>query len=733
MIRARTTCLALLFAAPLLAQQPPLPEPTNGVISGRSAILAWPATLRADGYPGQYLPLTGCELHLAAWTEPEKHTIHPCGAWFVPPNGRYYEWLEQHDTISTTYSQLLATGMGEQGQRSTYSMVPAGYIALRDGHGLGDDVVVRYIHLTRMWRGFIRTELGSTAATPMRMQQGAVIGVVFDRKSNDAIAFIRKVELPAAKTVRVVAEKPKSGTAAVFVELKPPRVARTGPVSLALQIGERSYPPDAIVDGYRVYAIWYGVEGRSAKLVATHPTLLYDGPEIALRAGAMSTVRGELKSKPSLKVSVTLDGKATLPEMSISLRRPGSPGNIRSEPITARAPLLINALEPESYRVILHAPPWRFTRNVDLSDGADMSVQWQLAPLAINGTVRVGKTPTHARVTFMNEGDEWIETLTDDAGVYATTLWLPRDYIVRVHADGQKAPFSELIAVDDSGTFDFNLPDTHYTARVRSAKDGLPISGATVAIRNTWQSAQHGQENVVQREMTDEHGEAVLPPLRNGTVEVTAEAKGFQRSENLTVPIDGADTRALDLTLTPEEATHSLQLLLPDDTPAANAEFLATDNGGNLSLWRGSTDAGGNVELPKLPAGSLLLVRHPRAASALRVCRGDEADQSAWRLGAPQEVVTLRIDRRDTAHAARLAMWFESIPVRGIALSFLTWSSAATERDGLWTARNLPQAPLRVLAWQKTDPYAIASGAFDALATVSPWPLPPLFVVHALE
>jgi hypothetical protein len=26
-----------------------------------------------------------------------------------------------------------------------------------------------------------------------------------------------------------------------------------------------------------------------------------------------------------------------------------------------------------------------------------------------------------------------------------------------------------------------------------------------------------------------------------------------------------------------------------------------------------------------------------------------------------------------------------------------------------------------------------ASGAFDALATISPWPLPPLFVVRAIE
>jgi len=727
----RVTLCALLLATTPLAQKPKPPDPQNGMISGRSAVLAWPATLRPDGYPGQYLPVAGCEVHHAPSDEPEKHITFPCGTWFVPKPGRYYEWLEQGDTISVSYSQLLANGIGERGSTSTYPMVPAGYVALREGHGLRDDVVVRYIHLTRTTRAFIRTELGSPASAPVRMQTGPIFGVVFDRKSNDAIAFIRRVELAAAKTTRVVAEKPKSGTSAVYVELKPPRIDRGGAVDLRLQIDGKSYPPDAIVDGYRTYAFWYGVEPHTAKLVANHDKVFYDGPDLTLRAGKITTVRGELKAKPGIKVYATLDGKATLPELSVDIFHPGENSPLRREKIETGKPLRIEALDPAPYRVVLNVPPWKFARTVDLTDGNDRDAKWELAPFAISGTVRVGKTPVRARVGFMVRIDEWTDVKTDDNGVYATTLWLPRDYIVQIHAEGQSAPFRQLIAVDDSGTFDFNLPDTHYTARVRSAADGRPIANASVILNNTWDSADHGRENVVQNVTTDERGEAALPALRSGSIEVTAEAKGFRRAESASYAVEADSSRTLEVALTPIEVTHTLHIELPDGSPAADAELLATTHAGGTTLWRGRTNPAGEIDLPELDAGSLLLIRHPRAASSVRVCRGDEA--TTWTLAPPLEAFTLRIERHELAKPAQLTMWFGDVPVRGAALAFLTWSSPASDRDGLWTARNLPRQPVRILAWQKSDPVAVAAGAFDALSTVAPYPLPNGFTLRAID
>jgi hypothetical protein len=610
-------------------------------------------------------------------------------------------------------------------------MVPAGYVALREGHGLGDDVLVPYVHLARWTRAFIRTEVGSTAATPVRMQSGPIFGAVFDRKSNDATAFIRRVELPAAKTTRVIVEKPASGKAAVYVELKPPRIVRKTPVALELQIDGKTYASDAIVDGYRVYAIWYGVGGRSAKLVVNHDMVFYDGPELTLRTGKITTVRGELKAKPGIKVYATLEGHATLPELTVDVFRPGETSPLRREKVEIGKPLQIGALDPAPYRVVLNVPPWKFARNVDLTDGNDRDAKWELAPFAIRGTVRVGKTPVRARVAFMLGIDEWMDIKTDDNGAYATTLWLPRDYIVQVLADGESAPFRQLIAVDGSGTFDFNLPDTHYSARVRSAANGRPIANASVILNNTWDSADHGDENVVQNVITDERGEAVLPALRSGSVEITAEAKGFRRAENASYAVEADSSRTLEVALTPIEETHTLRIQLPDASPAADAELLVTTGSGDATLWRGRTDAAGEVELPQLNAGSLLLVRHPRAASGVRVCRGDEA--TTWTLAPPLEPLTLRIERRETARPAQLTLWFGDTAVRSTALAFLTWSSSASDRDGLWTARNLPRQPLRILAWQKSDPVAVAAGAFDALSTIAPYPLPNGFTVRAIE
>ena len=327
--------------------------------------------------------------------------------------------------------------------------------------------------------------------------------------------------------------------------------------------------------------------------------------------------------------------------------------------------------------------------------------------------------------------DEWSEIKTDENGAYATTLWLPRDYIVQILADGQRAPFRQLIAVDDSGTFDFNLPDTHYTARVRSAANQRPIANASVILNNTWDSADHGSENVVQNVITDERGEATLPALRSGSVEITAEAKGFRRAESASYAIEADSSRTLEVALTPIEETHTLRVQLPDGSPAADAELLATNRNGDGTLWRGRTNADGEIELPQLSEGALLLVRHPRAASSVHVCRGDEA--TTWRLAPPLEALTLRIERREAAKPAQLTAWFGDVAVRSNALAFLTWSSPVTDRDGLWTARNLPRQPLRILAWQKSDPVAVAAGAFDALSTIAPYPLPNGFTVRAID
>lgn len=59
--------------------------------------------------------------------------------------------------------------------------------------------------------------------------------------------------------------------------------------------------------------------------------------------------------------------------------------------------------------------------------------------------------------------------------------------------------------------------------------------------------------------------------------------------------------------------------------------------------------------------------------------------------------------------------------ITGPPLSFGAWSMIATDRDGVWTGRNLPPKSIRVLVLPAA---AATSSAFDAIAqrVDYPWP-----------
>ena len=110
----------------------------------------------------------------------------------------------------------------------------------------------------------------------------------------------------------------------------------------------------------------------------------------------------------------------------------------------------------------------------------------------------------------------------------------------------------------------------------------------------------------------------------------------------------------------------------------------------------------------------------------IRVWDGRESLQ----LPAASPAITIQTD---DMRAAQLSGIIDGLRVSGSRLAFLAWSSAATDRDGLWSARNLPCEPLRLLAWKRVGPAAIASGAYDALATLVACPSPNRIVVRTID
>lgn len=268
-----------------------MPDPSTGVVDGKPAMLGWPAELRPDGAPGALLSPSACDVHLALFNEPEREFLFPCGRWFLPQPNRYWMWLEQGETISGQ-SQLLATGAsGSVGQRNIYPMVPAGYVSI--DVPLSGDQAARLINLKPEYRAFQKSVPENMTAKPTRMPAGRIAGGIFERRSGNAVAFFQPFELGAGQRAHVALIR-QTG-AGVFVVLKAPPVPR-GRIGLALHVNGSAIPPDDMVDGgTRLYAFWYSVRGTKAKLEVINNTVMYDGPELVLRNGTVTTRRDEMK------------------------------------------------------------------------------------------------------------------------------------------------------------------------------------------------------------------------------------------------------------------------------------------------------------------------------------------------------------------------------------------------------------------------------------------------------
>jgi hypothetical protein len=675
-------------------------------------VLAWTAVAWPAG--AEKKEIAGCEAFYAPAAIPEKPIVVPCGRRSDLPRGRYLIWIERNATISAT--PVWRTIDSATKSETVHAMTGAGLIST--AAPASDQTTIRYIHLSPESHVFMRVVSGSSANQHTAMPAGRVAGGIFDRKSGDAVALFHSVSIATGVTTVVQPKKP-AATSDVFVELIPP-ADRAVPVhEIALEVNGTTIHPDDFVDGGdRIYSIWYGIHGDTAKVLVPSGDLWYYGRDLVLSPGRVTTLRGELKPKPRVDVTVHLDGNEA-PEMSVDVHRIGNKTPLRHVAIRNGETKPIESLTPERFELFLRLSSWKVRKSIDLSDGRDTNVVFELKPIAITGTVKHGRDPSAATIGFQDH-DGWIDVATGDDGSYHTTLWTPRDYLTRVLLRGETTPSVELKRIYESGVYDFDLPRSRYVVRVRNANTGDPVAAAQVTFESVWKSDQWGEQNAFLSATTDDAGEAVLPPLRPGTVAVRAEAKGFERSEFHKEPVETDAERTIDIGLKPISETATLRLILPDATPADGAEVMAMPRARDEVLWRGTSGADGSVDVPKLPDDVVLMVRHAKAASVVRLWTNIDAE---WHLteAAPPLTVTIETPQ-DAVRAAQVAAWIDGTRVTGLRLAFLTWSVPVSSRDGVWIARNLPRSPIRILAWSRIDQNAIATGAYDALANVCSYP-----------
>jgi hypothetical protein len=684
-----------------------LPDPRGGNVNGIGGVLFWPGDMFAANGEARPLPTaSGCEARLVAYADLDRELAYPCGKWFVLPSpGRYEYWLETSGRITPTMG-LLVYGrkpFSGRGMASIIPVTPAGRIVIPPERKMPEAEGLRLLSIDspQRWgtRVFDRRVSAATAHTSVQMPEGHVVAGRFDRKTNDAIALSRPVEVTSGKTTTVW-PRPPAESDVLLVLTKPPELQLNKPFAGRLSLDQR--PPDVMLNAFdRIIAIWYGVAARHTTIAMQSDAAFMAPQQVDLVRGKVTTIRSKVQRLPTAHVSIDVPPGVSIAE-PLSLE--AATKRVQVTPGTHD----LQGLPAEPLKITLSVGTWRRSELVDLSSGEDANITFDLQPIAVTGTVFHGDDCAAAEIEFLND-NEWRSVKTNERGEYATTFWWPKVHMARVKI-GTLPPYLDAFReIFESGVVDFHVPRTDYLVRVRDATTGRGIGGAEISVGNDSPDSRATS----QRLTTDDSGVAALPPLRRGDLIVKVRAEHYATPEPLRASVDDQH-HELEIALKPLPTAASLQLRLAAGTPAAQAEVWAF-NPAMVPVWRGTADGDGRLDLPEMAVGAMLLVRHPMAASTIRTCTPTDV---AWTLEPPAEPLTLV-----SKPGVVVALWLDGVKLSGPLLTFAVWSTPVTSAAGLWVGRNLPTKSVRVLLLPSS---AYGSNAYDTVARLIdyPWPAP---------
>lgn len=754
--------LFALLALPAPGGESPalLPDASQAQIDGRVAVGMWPAR------NGMILGPVGFTVHLAADSVLEEEQVFPAGTWFQPPPGSYRSWVEGADDdgatwITPSFSLLRYSGgpFRGRGLAGVQEVVPAGRVLLDPAVTLDGGQSLRLLHLTvpregaPLSRGFLRAITPDRAEEPVLMPKGRVIGLLYDRASGRYLAASPPVEVEDGPA-RPVSPVARRGVADLLVILQRPDLADTaGDLDLTLVAqGERISPDVLVPTAEWIYALWYDVQGRSARLEAGTTRSFLDPVEVALRPGGVETYRGRLRPRPHLDVYLEipreLSPSAAL--LEVTAAGGGEPEALADValPLEAGAVTRIPGLpaSPLSLALTLEGDPiWKLRESVDLRDGMPREVVLRPDPIVLSGTVyhRGEPVPATVRLATLNEPDMdrsriWVESTAQDDGEYELVLFAPGCYRPQVElAEGPGGPFLGLYptCIEEDTRLDIRVPDAAARIRVRDATSGEPLPGALLLVQNDMDTEER-RGSATQGVTTADDGTAVVSFLYPGSLQVWAEKDGYLRnSDPFEVRLTEGRTVDLIVTLEPVGAVSTLRLELPDGRPAAGAEVRAQRSAWNESpLWEGRADERGELGVPSRVRGSWLLVRHPEAGAWIQGWAPPDGTATAWTLPPLAGAVTVRTVGFDGEPLpwTTLAVRLPNAWVAGRALAWLTGTPVASSNaEALWTAPGLPARGLAVLAGSHQTLSLALQGLIDgsARSLAPPWPPGPVEVV----
>jgi hypothetical protein len=637
-----------------------------------------------------------CEVHVA-FLDGSREIRAPCGAPMDVAAGESVGWIERPGLISRATFDASRGGdvmAGDLVRSTMVTIAPAQ--PLEPGQ-----------HAVLLAPRFLRPVLRIAIARPHAVPEGEVLAAVLDR-NGDAVAISRP------SRGNVLALQRNTDLLAILHYPRDTAIDDVG-VHLTFDDGRERRPDVMFPAAGALVAVWYGLTERSARIHLDSKTLRLPVEAVTLARAGVTTVRASLEPLPTLTVAIgALPPSVNIPPLTLSVltadqsatltpRTPAAPGK---EIAFAHLPA-VHAL------VLLEIGAFKTGAPVDLTDGRDARVDLPLEPVPVAGTVYAGDAPAAAEIRFLQKGEP-VVARTDGRGKYSITLWAERRYFVDVLLLDKPdvPPLQDVVRVAANQTLDFHLPAMRFAARIRDAEDGKPVPKARVTLRNAWTAAD-GPHSSVRAFPSDALAVTELPPQRAGTSEIRVSAPGYAEAGPIAVQIDASVTeRIVDVAMKRAGQSIGVDLRLPDGTAAAGAELAASPDGSAV-IWRGTAGDDGRVEVPKAFEGMLLVARHTLGASAAWRARAGE-----FRFGAAAPPLALTVTPRDDSRDAKgIVAWIGGVRLAGAALAFATWSSALTDRDHRWIARNVPPEPLRVLA-------APATGAYDAVATVIPYPWP---------
>lgn len=716
----------------------------------------------AQGQPSD----PACEAHFTRQNDPGVELIFPC-AEARPPAGLYHVW-RQGEWRMTPFSLLVgSSGLQpvEPGVLSSLPTVEAGRVTLPSNLEADPRLDLHLLHAGRYldqdhprWEISPRTpsrEIGDGVLLPV----GKAVGALWDRKSRKYVALSAPFEVRGREAVEVPLQRPQ-GVAFLVAQVERHAAAATASdldVELFLRHGGEERAPDLkVLTAERVYGIWYGLAPGTAGLRVRSKQTFFDSPPLDLRSGGIEQVTGELRPRPALQVELDLPSPLTHEELTLQVRRLPMGEIVAAQVLKPRVPShRFEGLPPALLEVDLLTSFGTFTRQVDLGSGADGFLLLEPELVTVRGTVYHGDQGHPAELAFTTVAQATVKTRTDENGAYEIALVNPLR-AVAVYLQGvESAPYLDFFApaITESKELDFHLPDVEFTVRVLNAVTGEGVPGASVSVRNTYQAEDDDfeigsrekprqEERVVsQIATTDKKGVARLPPLRQGDLEIRAFAKGYS---NLPEPVqaqvlDGETDQSFEVRLEPAGETVALRLRLPDGTPAAGAEVLLTGSlfeGFNAALFSGRANGEGIVETPR--KAGFLLAKHSAAGFLVRPWQPQEGDlDMEWALplaaGRPLTIQVKDSSGKSAGAQAELALRVEGRRLFGPILAWLTGTHAATDSNGYWVGRNLPQGPVEILAWGARVQEEAWAGRLDAQATPVPFPWPDLVEVRAVE